>query len=190
LFAKPKYYKDCSELPAGIFFKILETQDVSLLCYKGKKKHLEPIWEGIVQEYEQLTASNDYSKYLTKTNSDCIKINRLNSLIGLYWLKHLNPDGDYSQLENYWGVVGLTKEQIRIKVLQERTKFDIDLLKREAQKNQKVEDKKQTVEDIKIMLEENLNKDYIDMMKVSVKEWVAMIKRVIEKHNGRKDKGN
>jgi hypothetical protein len=188
---KPKYYKDCSELPVGIFFKILETQDISLLCYYGKKKDLTEVWEAIIKEYEQLTGSPEYSTYLAKTNADCIRINRMNSLVGLYWLKHLDPTNDYSELETYWGVNGLDLNQIKTKLLQERTKFNIDIVKREAQKNLKGDKEKQSMEDIKIMLEENLNKDYIDTEKVSVKEWVAMCKRVEQKfkslQHGRKD---
>lgn len=191
MFVKPKYYKDCSELPVGIFFKILETQDLSLLCYKGKKKGLQEVWESIIKEYEQLTGIPEYSTYLAKTNADCIKINRMNSLIGLYWLKYLDPSNDHSALEDYWEVKGLDLNQIKTKILQERTKFNIELVKRESQKNIKGNKEKQSMEDIKIMLEENLNKDYIDTEKVSVKEWVAMCKRVEQKfkslQHGRKD---
>lgn len=189
---KAKYYKDCSELPVGVFFKILETQDVNLLCYSGKKKGLTEIWEAIIKEYEILTGSPEYSTYLAKTNADCIRINRMNSLVGLYWLKHLDPNSDYAELERYWGVSGMDLSGIRTKILQERTKFNIDIVKRDAQKKLKGETKKQSIEDIKIMLAENLNLKYeIDTDKTSVKEWVAMCNRVEQKfkllQHGRKD---
>lgn len=189
---KAKYYKDCSELPVGVFFKILETQDLNLLCYKGKKKDLEPIWEGIIKEYEILTGSPEYSTYLAKTNQDCIRINRMNSLIGLYWLKHLDPNSDYSELERYWGVSGMDLNGLKTKILQERTKFNIDQVKKEAQKNLKGEQESATIDDIKIWLQENLNIKYeIDTEKTSVKTWVSMVKRVEAKfkslQHGRKD---
>lgn len=195
MFLKAKYYKDCSELPVGVFFKILETQDLNLLCYKGKKKGLDPIWEAIIKEYEQLTGSPEYSTYLAKTNQDCIRINRMNSLIGLYWLKHLDPNKehyDYSELEQYWGVSGMDLNGLKTKILQERTKFNIDQVKKEAQKNMKGEQKKQGMDDIKLWLEENLNIKYeIDVDKTSVKTWVSMVKRVEAKfkslQHGRKD---
>ena len=182
IFQKAKYYSNCSELPIGIFFKILETKDLTLLCYRGIKKDLKDVWESIIREYEELTGSPEYSNYLSKTNSDCIRINRINSLIGLFWLKQLRPDDDYTSLEEYWNVKGIDRTSLKTKILQERTKLNIDIVKRQSQSKLKQPEKKQTIEDIKILLAENLNLKYeIDTSKTSVKEWVAMCKRVEEK---------
>jgi len=124
---KPKYYRDCSELKAATFFKILKTQDKNLLCYYGKpkQKEVEAIWAAIEFEYEQLTSNPKYYHQLAEANRDCEDIIRNNGLILLYWKKKLPPDKDWSEDEIFWDVEGLDAEGIYTVILRERTRYKI-----------------------------------------------------------------
>lgn len=191
LFKKPKYYKDCSELPIGIFFKILETKDVNLLLIKGKHKKLLEVWESILKEYEQLTGSPEYTNQLAKTNNECKKTIRLNAIIAIYWLLHFDKEGDYSEQLAYWNVTGKDETQVRTQILQEQTKLNIDRIKLEArQKLKQSTQENKSFEDIKAIVEESRGGNYIDSNKVTVKEWIAMCKRLEEKSKAIKSISN
>ena len=181
---KPKYYNDCSELKAATFFKILKTQDKSLLCYYGKpkQKELDAIWEAIEQEYEKLTAGDKYRHRLAESNSDCLDVIRNNGLILLYWKKKLAPDGNYLEDEAYWQVEGLDANALYALIMQERTRFNIRKLQEQEINNLKEKSNKPvTIERLKHIVEEALHKDFIDFEKISVTEWVDLCNILNEK---------
>jgi hypothetical protein len=184
LLRKAKYYKDCSELPVGTFFKILDKQDLTLLCYYGKlkAKELQPIWELIISEYETLTGSPEYHNQLAKSNNDCIRITKLNAMIALFWLVHYDKDRDYSEELTYWGLRGNDEQSIKTQILLERTKLSIDQSKRKAKEQaKKFENEDKSFEDIKAIIEEWRSGNYIDANKMTVKEWVSVCKRINQK---------
>ncbi|MCH2231677.1 MAG: hypothetical protein MK105_15185 [Crocinitomicaceae bacterium] len=57
-------YKSIEEIPAKLFFKILETGEVSLLSTKKTKKNLSKIWEGILEQDLKLTGTKTQQKTL------------------------------------------------------------------------------------------------------------------------------
>src|SRR5574343_363897 len=138
---KPKYYRDCSELKAATFFKILKTQDKTLLCYEGKpkQKELDAIWAAIELEYETLTGNPKYYHHLAESNEECLDIIRNNGLILLYWKKKLAPDKDWSEDEKYWDVEGMDANGIYTLILRERTRFNIRRLQKEERERLKGE---------------------------------------------------
>lgn len=177
LFQKPKYYKDCSELKAAIFFKILKTQDKTLLCYQGrpKQKELDIIWDQIENEYEKLTANQKYYHQLAESNDECLDIIRNNGLVLLYWKKKLAPEQDWSDDEKYWDVEGYDANGIYSVIMRERTRFNIRRLQAEERaKLKETSQKTYSIERIKHIVEEALNKDYIDFEKISVLEWIDL----------------
>lgn len=177
---RAKVYRSCSELPVRVFFRILETGDVSPLCYQGKTTGLDQIWERIVQEYEALTDAQDYTQHLNSKNRDLLKVNRITALVTLYYLMAYEPDGDYKEYLRVWNVRGDTKEAVRTQILQERTKYEINQLK--AQGREKMRDVHvQPFEEIKAVLELALGKNYIDPDRVTVKEWVYYCKLATQK---------
>ena len=181
VFKKVKVYSNCSELPIGIFFKVLESNDLTLLCAEGKAKQdqLKRTWESIIKEYEVITGKPNYTNTLVRTIDDCKKIQRLNALTALFWMMCYEPSGDYKEYIEYWGVRGSDANSVKTQLLQERTKFNIDLIKREGKETVKV--KPQSFESLKAKVEYILNKDYIDETRTSVKQWVEYCKLVEEK---------
>lgn len=174
---KPKYYRDCGELKAATFFKILKTQDKNLLCYYGKpkEKDVEEIWAAIELEYETLTGNPKYYHQLAESNNDCLDVIRNNGLILLYWKKKLAPDKDWSEDEIFWDVEGLDANGIYTVILRERTRYSIRKIQEEERNNLKNGSHKPiTIERLKHIVEEALNKDFIDFDKISVAEWVDM----------------
>jgi len=177
MFKKPKYYQDCSELKAATFFKILKTQDLSLLCYfgKAKTKELELIWSNIQNEYEKLTAGIKFYHQLSESNQDCLDVIRNNGLILLYWKKKLSPDKDHLEDEKYWEVEGMDATALYALIMRERTRYNIKYLQAQELKNIKEKTQKPiTIERLKHIVEEALNKDYIDFEKISVLEWIDL----------------
>lgn len=188
---KPKYYRDCSELKAATFFKILKTQDKTLLCYEGKpkQKELDAIWAAIELEYETLTGNPKYYHQLAESNEECLDIIRNNGLILLYWKKKLAPDKDWSEDEKYWDVEGMDANGIYTLILRERTRFNIRRLQKEERERLKGEAHKPiTIERLKHIVEEALNKDFIDFEKISVVEWVDMCNILNERAEAIKSK--
>lgn len=181
VFQRAKIYSSCSELPIGVFFRILETNNLMLLCHKGKAKQdqVDKIWESIIKEYEVLTGKPEYTNVLIRTIDDCKKVQRLNALTALYWLMCYEPNADYKEYFEYWGVRGSDANSVKTQLLQERTKFNIDLIKREGKETVKVKPK--SFESIKARVEYALNKDCIDEAKTSVKQWIEYCNLVEEK---------
>lgn len=181
VFKKAKIYKTCSELPIGVFFRILESNDLTLLCVEGKVKQdqLKLTWESIIKEYEVITGKPEYTNTLIRTIDDCKKIQRLNALTALFWMMCYEPNGDYAEHIEYWGIRGKDANSVKTQLLQERTKFNIDLIKREGKESVKA--RPQSFESLKAKVEYILNKDYIDETRTSVKQWVEYCKLVEEK---------
>lgn len=187
----PKYYMDCSELKAATFFKILKTQDKTLLCYEGRPKQneLDAIWAAIELEYETLTGNPKYYHQLSESNEECLDVIRNNGLILLYWKKKLAPDKDWSEDEKYWDVEGLDANGIYTVILRERTRFNIRRLQAEERERLKgAAHKPITIERLKHIVEEALNKDFIDFEKISVVEWVDMCNILNERAEALKNK--
>ena len=181
VFKKAKRYKTCSELPIGVFFRILGSNDLTLLCVEGKAKQdqLKLTWESIIKEYEVITGKPEYTNTLIRTIDDCKKIQRLNALTALFWMMCYEPNGDYDEHIEYWGIRGKDANSVKTQLLQERTKFNIDLIKREGKESVKA--RPQSFESLKAKVEYILNKDYIDEARTSVKQWVEYCKLVEEK---------
>mgnify|MGYP006909290352 CR=1 FL=1 len=174
---KPKYYRDCSELRAAAFFKILKTQDKSLLCYSGRprQKEVTKIWSDIEIEYEKLTAGDKYQQQLTESNEECLHVLRNNGLILLYWKKKLAPDKDWSEDERYWDVDNNDADGIYTIIMREHTRHKINMIQNEELKKLKEQTQKPlTIERAKHYVELGLDKDYIDFEKISVLDWIDL----------------
>lgn len=170
MLIKPRYYKDCSELPVKVFFKILETRDISLLCYRGKAKNLDVVWDKILDEYEKLTDSKEYTNQLNEANAEVNRVLRINGLINLYYLMTYDPDGDYTENLKFWGVGGSTKEDVKSEISTEKTLYEIRKDKEKAL--QKLKGKPKSFEWVKAHVEDILGKNYLPTNEVTVKEWV------------------
>lgn len=192
MFKKAKIYSNCTELPIGVFFRVLDTNNLMLLCTEGKAKQdqLVNAWESIIKEYEILTGKPEYTNTLIRTINDCRKVQRINAMVALYWMMCYEPEKKYTEYFEYWGIRGSDANSVKTQLLQERTKFNIDLLKREGRSE--IKPKQRSFEAIKAVVENILHKDYIDENRVSVKQWIEYCNLVEEKTkavNSIKDRG-
>jgi hypothetical protein len=183
MLRKAKYFRDCSELKAATFFRILKTGDKTLLCYDGKPnpKECSRIWESIELEFERETATPEYKHQLSETNFEYLTSIRINGLILLYNQKKLAPERNWTEDEVFWDVQGYDADAIHSLILQEITRYKIYKLQEKERQELKGNEEKMTIEDLKLAVEEWLNKDYIDFEKITVLEWIGMIRRVKKK---------
>ena len=185
-----KIYSNCEEIPARVFFKILETKDLNLLCYQGKSKELDKVWNSIQKEYEKLTSDEEYIFDLNVKNDDLIKINRINALIAISWSKHLEPDKDVTEFEKHFGVLGLSEKELKMVIDRERTRLIINQDRRKG-KEKKVSKESKSFYDIMVILEDGLGRNIDD--NISLAKWVSECKlleikrKSLQKAYGRKN---
>lgn len=182
-------YSNCSELPIGIFFRIVETGNLSLLSKDGKKVKeliLDQAWHSIQLEFEQLTNSNEYSIQLRHASSNTQRYNRLNGLISLYYMANLSSEPiAISDELKFWGVSGNDVNSIKVAIKQEQTKLSIDSIKKNVPKGDK-----RSLEELIVSVENGLNKDFIDPEKTSVKKWIFLCKSLESKAQALKKSSN
>ena len=187
---KVRLHKDCSELPVMVFFKIVETGDLSLLVINGKptNRELTERWENILLEFERLTNSNDYRMQLRENSEDVRRVNRINALVSLYYINAFGGE-DISEDLKYWKVPGNDYTAAKLEIMRERTRLDIDQIERSKEKP------KQDFYDLWTAVENGLERN-IDVEHCSVKKWVSLCKSLEQKANsykklqhGRQDKG-
>ena len=122
-------------------------------------------------EYEALTKRTDYSMGIRKVQNDVIKHNRLNGLVACY---HLMRYGKESKEDlQYWGLSNNIKA-VEVKILQERTKLNIDSIKKETP------GKTEDFDKLLIMVENSLNRN-LDSENISVKKWVFICQSIEER---------
>jgi hypothetical protein len=138
-----------------------------------EKTDLKIIWDGIMKEYQTLTNREDYTMTIRKTVSDLQKHNRLNGLIACYHLMRYNIDVR-SDLK-YWGIEKPNIQILEQKILQERTKLNIEII----QKSNK-ETKKEDFDRLTVLVENALNRN-LDVDNISVKKWVYLCKSIEDK---------
>ena len=172
------------------FYLILESNDLRHLIDcdelpENASDNLKLVWDAIMREYQNLTHRQDYSMSIRKFTSDLEKHNRLNGLISCYHL--LRYGINCSDQLKHWGLNSNNIQALELKILQEKTKLNIELV----QKQNKVEPK-EDFDKLVVLVENSLNRN-IDVEKISVKKWVYLCKSIedkahqIEKLNGRQN---
>lgn len=58
-------YQSCNEIPLYNFIKVLAKKDFSYLVVSGSPKHLDKVWEKILNEYIELTGSEKQTQMLS-----------------------------------------------------------------------------------------------------------------------------
>jgi hypothetical protein len=180
-----KLYSDCSELPITVFYRIIETGDLSLLTIEGNASadDLQRRWDEILREFEKLTGKANYQQYLRENAHDLAAVNRLNALISLYYIVIYSGD-DISQDAAYWKVKP-TKEAIRMVIMREQTRLNIATIEKTKTEPQKKTD----FYDLWTSVENGLNRS-IDVENCSVRKWVSLCKSLEDKIKHLKKQGN
>lgn len=177
-------YDSCDILPAWRFFKILETNEYRyLLKFQGRKLPeyfgvlLEPIWDALLVEYDQLNGEQIFTNSFKDLASDIQDYNEYIILKCCYNLLLLGDDKALPYLENNFGMVfdevssnAITK--VRQRVLREETRMKIMQLQKDEQNviNDKVKDQSSFIHSI-VQMSNILNRN-IDKDKITVSEWV------------------
>lgn len=156
-----------------VFYQILETKNLSLLVESGKtNENLISVWDSIMREYQSLTKREDYSMNIRKTLSDVLKHNRLNGLISCY---HLMRYGiNCREQLKHWGVEAQNIQALEQKILQERTKLNIEVLQKYNAPQQR-----EDFDRLFVLVENAFNRNLDENM--SLKKWVYLCKSLEEK---------
>jgi len=186
-----RLYKDCSDLPITVFYRVSETGDLNHLALEGiaSDEVLQAKWDAILREFEQLTGKTNYQQYLREGAHDLAGVNRLNGLISLYYIL-IYQGGDITEDAKYWKVKP-TKEALRIAIMREQTRLNIDSIEKSKEPKPKTD-----FYDVWTSVENGLNRN-IDVERCSVKKWVSLCKsleqkiKTLNKHNsnGRQNNG-
>ena len=129
-------------------------------------------------EFQQLTNSFAYTMNLKKEGYNLQKQNRLYGLITCYHLLRHGVKQAYEDLK-YWGIESTTVEQLELKILQERTKLNINYI----QKHEKEElnnKEPETFEKLVVAVEMALNRE-INIDNYTVSKWVYLLKKIEER---------
>lgn len=178
-----KLYSGCEDLPIWNFLKIAETNNLYYLVKNNARvdsKLLYERWNDILKEFEGLTGSSSYSMQLLKKTNDLKKINRLNGLISLYYLAEIDSSKiNLDEELKAWGIKGNTITSLRVAILQEKTKLNLQYLQEKSAKNLGKENK--SINEIIVAVEIGLGKDYLDPEKISVSRWIQYCNELTKK---------
>jgi hypothetical protein len=174
--ATRRLYEDCTELPITVFYRIVESGDLSHLTIDGQftEEELQLRWDAIVREFEALTGKVTLQVQLQKNANDLAAVNRMNGLIALYYTIVYNGGGIEQDAE-YWGVKP-SREAVRMAIMREQTRLSI----LQAEKKKNAPATKSDFYDIWTAVENGLNRN-IDVENCSVKKWVSLCRSLEEK---------
>lgn len=133
--------------------------------------NLKIIWDGIMKEYQDLTKRQDYTVSIRRAAINIEKHNRLNGLIACYHLMRYGVD--VSEELSFWNVPNKF-ELLEQKILQERTRLNIEYLQNNKEKHTEDFDK------LAVLVENSLNRN-LDTDNISVKKWVYLVKSIEDK---------
>jgi hypothetical protein len=136
---------------------------------------LLPIWENIMYEYEELTNNHAYTHSLRKISNDNKKVNRITALIACFWLLKYNDPKAKEDLK-YWGLENITLIGLSTKILQEKTKLNIDKIRNNKNKQVENFDFERVIVNMENNLERNLDIDIL-----TVKKWVRLCQSIDER---------
>jgi hypothetical protein len=193
------YYKNCDELPIYNFYKVLEEKDFNYLYpnfdgYNAVEKHqdIEKEWKRIYKEYLVLSGDKttlEYYEligdvmYLTtryKVVSALLTILATSAMekevISLYvaelksWEYVINTNNSFEK----------EMEKMVVQLKQSENKIRIKESKLEELKKENSSGENFTLIQQQVKLEQALNRNEIDVKKVSVSKWIVMMNEVKE----------
>ena len=172
-----KLYKNCSDLPVRRFFDIIETGDLRHLtkCDDIEDVTLTEdtpkVWEAIVDEYTQLSNNYQYTAQLNKQSALLKEINRVNTILAaLQILKYGSVTAN--EVLEYFGIKFKNVKELKAilsKLQGQKTRLAI--------RKQELDKKSGGKSDFYKLLAsvERETKRSIDIEKISVKHWCAII---------------
>lgn len=197
----PSLYDSIKVLPVETFFKILETNNLSLLNPKNKRvkeQRLRSLWESIREEYYKESNPAQYKVDLNKAK----RIDRLNTeIIGCTSaILYFEMTGEIHEAFKVFGYTVKNSEdvaRVKRKMLVRKTKL---VLLTPSQKDKDKKDKKEAirfwdiVSDVQTTMNQlNILSGEINIKETTVEKWISYINsiRKANKRNGiNKQKGN
>lgn len=194
-----KPFRTCRELPFRKYWYVIESGDFRhILDCKDLPEYyaaevLQNTWDDLMEEYEALTGTSDYTATLRKANFRAKKKNDLNILQGAYLLMKMGNPESLVFLKAagivYADVSAKSLKALRSKIMAIKTRNQIEGAVRKETGGR--EDKKVTFEeviaDLEIASERNIDKA------LTLADYVAIVKAIdkknknLEKRYGRKN---
>lgn len=196
-----KYYRGISDMPIYNFYKFLETQNYHYLVDGwDERKELEinektctDLWNEVYEQYCLLTNDNESLLYFDKA-SELIYLKTRYYFVDQVLLqleidlKPLDIQKEYLDSLAKWEYYGRKNEKIEdtIKRLRKQWKGSINkiqLIENFINDAKPDEDNKVTFIKQVVKMEQALNRNEIDVRRVSVEKWCAMLEEIREKSN-------
>ncbi len=186
-----RVYKSINTLPVWNFFRITETGDLRYLIKKqdydnlgSSKNGLDKIWTNILDQFYKEDGSNVqeiYCKDLKKIHELEIKYTILYNLYFVFNFSLNPPKEAHDTLKK------LNIDENKIKKALNQTKNDLQLKRKDFENSHKEGEQKTNFEQVKDHVEKYKG-FYIDPHKLTVKEWINILKNIKENGNERSNK--
>lgn len=184
-----KLYRSCSSCPIKNFIEVIESGDVRHILKLDDYDVLPDeypdetvdVWNGIIDEYTQLSNNTRYTGQINKQSAILKDINRINTVLAaIRILKHGSIVADDALKYFGYEFNDFTELQSTInKLIGEKTRLEIRKAQLDVQPKGKTDFYKLVAQAEK---ERGVG---IDVNKVTVKQWCAIINNL---EDGRKDK--
>lgn len=183
-----RIYKSINTLPIWNFFRIIETSDIRYL-YKlkdydqrlpRKTNRLMKTWENILQEFYRAEGSSQYQMYVKEIKKiHELEIDKFVYHNLLFILKHTNNPEAIELLKSY-GIKDENRLE-RIKKQLKQTDNKLRMKQADFKENHGTQQVNIDFANIKDQVE-HYKQFYLDPRKVTVREWIGIIKNM--KKNG------